>query len=503
MKSIMETSLKRIVHLLLLAALSILTVNAKVISYPAPKGETLSSDYMVEVDGVSVPVYMAKTQHHDKKYSIAYFDFSGTVTVKVKSKLSLDHLNILPDKYAIHPSVNKDIATFHLNEPCDISFEPDGCNSPLILFCNELETDIPSKNDPNVIYFGPGEHNPENGLIRLGSNQTLYLAGGAVVNAGIEATGDNITICGRGILDGSDWEHNAGPTDYMINAKNCNNLVMRDIIIKGSYYWTIVPQNCDRVLIDRIRLAGSRVGNDDGVDPCNSCNVTIRNCFFRTDDDSVSPKGITRAGGERESKPVENIVVENCVFWVDFANVFRMATESSCPVFRNFTARNVDVIHFPDRDRVQIFWLHPTGEMPMENLCFENIRINGEIPYNLIKLTPALQLVGTRPIEKPTPNDIKVGPGRRGPGSCGYGEFVVVPSYGPYIHNVTFRNITTYGKESDRKAERGAVLIQGIDERHDVSGIIFDNVEYYGTRIGADSPNIQTGDFVKHVQYVK
>ena len=38
MKSIMETSLKRIVHLLLLAALSILTVNAKVISYPAPKG---------------------------------------------------------------------------------------------------------------------------------------------------------------------------------------------------------------------------------------------------------------------------------------------------------------------------------------------------------------------------------------------------------------------------------------------------------------------------------
>ena len=448
MKSIMETSLKRIVHLLLLAALSILTVNAKVISYPAPKGETLSSDYMVEVDGVSVPVYMAKTQHHDKKYSIAYFDFSGTVTVKIKSKLSLDHLNILPDKYAIHPSVNKDIATFHLNEPCDISFEPDGCNSPLILFCNELETDIPSKNDPNVIYFGPGEHNPENGLIRLGSNQTLYLAGGAVVNAGIEATGDNITICGRGILDGSDWEHNAGPTDYMINAKNCNNLVMRDIIIKGSYYWTIVPQNCDRVLIDRIRLAGSRVGNDDGVDPCNSSNVTIRNCFFRTDDDSVSPKGITRDG-------------------------------------------------------VQIFWLHPTGEMPMENLCFENIRINGEIPYNLIKLTPALQLVGTRPIEKPTPNDIKVGPGRRGPGSCGYGEFVVVPSYGPYIHNVTFRNITTYGKESDRKAERGTVLIQGIDERHDVSGIIFDNVEYYGTRIGADSPNIQTGDFVKHVQYVK
>ena len=261
----------------------------------------------------------------------------------------------MPDKYGIRPSVNKNIATFKLDTPCDISFEPDGCNSPLILFSNELEKSIPSKDDPNVIYYGPGEHNPKNGLIKLTDNQTLYIAGGAVVNAGIEATGDNITICGRGILDGSDWEHNAGPTDYMINAKHCNNLVMKDIILKGSYYWTIVPQDCDRVLIDHIRLAGSRVGNDDGVDPCNSSNVTIRNCFFRTDDDSVSPKGITRAGGESHSKSVENITVENCVFWVDFANVFRMATESSCPAFRNFTARNIDVIHFPDRDRVQIF----------------------------------------------------------------------------------------------------------------------------------------------------
>ncbi len=65
---------------------------------------------------------------------------------------------------------------------------------------------------------------------------------------------------------------------------------MKDIILKGSYYWTIVPQDCDRVLIDHIRLAGSPVGNDDGVDPCNSSNVTIRNCFFRTGRSLVSPK---------------------------------------------------------------------------------------------------------------------------------------------------------------------------------------------------------------------
>lgn len=499
----MKVSLKRVVYTLLLITLSIMTVDAKIISYSVPEGESLSMDYVVEVDGISVPVYMAQTQHHDKKYSIAYFDFSGTVTVKIRSKLSLKKLNILPDRYDIQPSVSEDVATFQLDKPCDISFEPDGCNSPLLLFTNEIEKDIPSKGNPNVIYFGPGEHNPENGLIKLSSNQTLYLAGGAIVNAGVEATGDNITICGRGILDCSDWEHNAGPTDYMINAKNCNNFVMKDVILKGAFWWTIVPQNCDRVLIDHVRLAGSRVGNDDGVDPCNSSNITVRNCFFRTDDDAISPKGITRAGGEKNSKSVENMLVEDCVFWVDFANVFRIATESSCPAIRNFTARNIDVIHFPNRNQVQIFWLHPTGEMAMENLTFENIRINGEVPYNLIKLTPALNLVGTRPIKQPTPNNVKVGPGRRGIGSRGYGEFVVVPSNGPFIHNVTFKNICTYGGQTVSCNERGTILLQGVDEAHDVSNITFDKVSYFGNMIDGENGQVKMNEYVKQVRFIK
>ena len=55
--------------------------------------------------------------------------------------------------------------------------------------------------------------------------------------------------------------------------------------------------------------------------------------------------------------------------------------------------------------------------------------------------------MGTRPLKQPTPNNVKVGSGRRGIGSRGYGEFVVVPSNGPFIHNVTFKNISTYGAD--------------------------------------------------------
>ncbi len=499
----MNNSPKTFLTLILLLAIVGLafTVHAQVITYSAPEGESLSTDYIVEVNGKQVPVYPVQTQHHDKKYSLAYFDFEGQVAVKVKTSLPLNNLVILPDKYGIKPVVKDDVVEFTIDRPFDISFEPTGQNSPLLLFSNSIEKATPNKDDPNVIYFGPGEHNPEGGLIKLKSNQTLYIAGGAVVNGGIDASGDNITICGRGVLDGSDWAHNAGPNDFMVNATDCNNLVIQDIIIKGSYYWTIVPQRCDRVLIEQVRLAGSRVGNDDGCNPCNSSNVIIRSCFFRTDDDSVSPKGITRAGGEPNSRPVDNVLVKDCTFWVDFANGFRIATESSCPGIRNFKARNIDFIHFPSRDRVQIFWLHPTGEMPMENLVFENIRINGENPFNLAKLTPANPLVGTRPMVIPSPNNITSGPGRRGMGGRGYGEFVVVPADGPYIHNVVFRNISTYNENNTPQNMMGNVVIQGVSEEQDVSGIIFDNVKLYGVSVHETSAGVQIGSFVDHIQF--
>ena len=121
----------------------------------------------------------------------------------MKSTLPLDHLQILPAKYSIKPQVGTDGATFTVDHPFSISFEPTSFNSPLELFGNVIETDAPKPGDPNVIYFGPGTHSP--GIINLTSGQTLYIAGGAVVKAGVQAIGDDNRIMGHGILDGGDW----------------------------------------------------------------------------------------------------------------------------------------------------------------------------------------------------------------------------------------------------------------------------------------------------------
>lgn len=139
--------------------------SSQVVSYPAPPQRFRSSDYIVRANGVEVPVYRALTQHHDKKYSLAYFDFEGPVTVTIESTMPLDDLQILPFSLGIKPKVKGRTATFTLQKPCDLSFEPCGQNLPLLLFTNPLATDAPDPSDPDVLYFGPGEHNPEGGLI--------------------------------------------------------------------------------------------------------------------------------------------------------------------------------------------------------------------------------------------------------------------------------------------------------------------------------------------------
>src|ERR1039457_6898584 len=236
----------QICSVIAVAALTFLvrTVDAEVVTYPVPDGEMLSTNYSVEVDGKPLAVYLAKTQHHDKRpYSFASFDFSSTVTVKIKTDLPLDKLAVRPAKYGSKPAIKEGEATFTTDKPFNISFEPTGENTPLLLFSNPIEKDAPKLGDTNVIYFGPGVHTPTK--VDLTSGQTLYIAGGAVVKAAVTSRGDNIRIMGRGILDGTDWPHSGGPASRMVMPMDGRNILIQDVIVRGAWNWTVVPTRCE------------------------------------------------------------------------------------------------------------------------------------------------------------------------------------------------------------------------------------------------------------------
>lgn len=442
----------------------------KLVTYPAPAGETLSSDYVVKVNGKPIDVYLAKTQHHDKKYSFAYFSFSGEVEISVTSSVSLSNVEILPQSCGIKPTVQTtDLLAFTCHKPFKISIERDGENSPLLLFGNPLEENVPKQGDQNVIYYGPGIHKP--GKISLTSNQTLYVAGGAVVKGGIEAKGDNIRILGPGIIDGNDYPHAGGPTVYMLTLEKCNNAEIRDVILRGSWLYTIAPCGCNNVTIDNVKICGSRVDNDDGIDPINSNEVIIHNCFLRTDDDCIATKGLS---GYRK-KNCENIRITGCSFWTDRANIFRIAYESEADTMQNIFARNIDVLHCVGDNRTPetfwsnwIFYIQPSNGMPMSNLIFENIRINASgNNNNLIKILPM---------------------------RCGCDN-----EAGLYVKGCVFRNIQITGKAGGRL---GMIYLDGADAERLAENVIFENVSRFGTPVSGSSPDIMIGHYTRNIKFL-
>ncbi|MEN6575192.1 MAG: glycosyl hydrolase family 28 protein [Phycisphaerales bacterium] len=436
-----------------------------VVTYPAPAGDFVSSDYQVQAGSQKVDVYGArvldppfagKEYDYGGPYSFANFDMSGPVVVRIASERSLRNTVIRPQSDAVRMTVQDDhTLSLTLARPCKISIEPDGRKGPLLLFANPLETNAPKDGDANVVYFGPGVHKPEK--IVLGTGQTLYLAGGAVVKGEVLVQGENIRICGRGILDGSDWEWRKGPIGNLIAIRNSSNIEVTGVTLRGSSHWTIVPVSSRNVTIRNVKLCNSRVQNDDGINPCNSQDVLITDCFIRSDDDCVALKGLDLSG---ENSNVERITVENSILWCDRARIFLLGHESRAAFMRNVTLRNLDIIHFT----MTPFLLEPGEDMRMEDILVEDIRIHGEGQREFIRLRPVVNQYMQNKV----------------PG---------------FIRNVRFRNVTLDGSPGEY-----LVQIQGADAEHDVREVGFENVAILGSKLTKESSRLHIGEHTSDVR---
>ena len=440
-------------------------LGAEVVTYPAPAGETLSTAYEVWAVGKKVDVYTArvldppfagKQWDYGGNYSFANFDVSGGVTLRITSPRSLRNTVVRPQS----PAVKVELADEHtlllaLDGPRKLSIEPDGKKGPLLLFANPLEKKPPQAKDAGVIYFGPGIHKV--GLITVRDNQTLYFAGGAVVHGAIAARGAHIRICGRGILDGSDYEWRKGPHPYTIGIYGAD-VELNGITVRGSPHWTIVPRGSRHVTIRNVKLCNSRVQNDDGINPCNSQDVRIDDCFIRSDDDCVALKGLDLKG---ENNHVEGIVVENSILWCDRARIFLLGHESRAEFMRQVTLRNLDIVHFS----MTPFLLEPGEDMRLEDVRVEDVRVYGEGQGELVRLKPVVNQYMRKQV----------------PG---------------FIRNVHFKDLQVYGK-----AGLYQVQVAGADAEHDVRKVTFEDVSILGVPLVGNSPHVSVGPHVAGVQF--
>jgi polygalacturonase len=97
-----------------------------------------------------------------------------------------------------------------------------------------------------------------------------------------------------------------------IQFNRCENVLLEDIKITNSPFWTIHPYLCKNVVIRKVQVY-AHGHNNDGVDPEMSQNVLIEDCVFDQGDDAIAIKSGRNPEGWRLKTPSKNIVIRNCV----------------------------------------------------------------------------------------------------------------------------------------------------------------------------------------------
>jgi len=370
--------------------------------FTEPEPEFHNTNFAVSVNNEYIPVHTCKVAPEDPERrwkamddvvnSYLYFDTAafasfdlanGGADIKIFYPQKINSVKILPSSAAISSSIQDNYVTFHLDKPANLTIEINGeyINS-LLLFANPPETDIPDKNDPNVIYFGPGLHEVSNITVR--DNKTMYVAEGAIVkgvidpnenwyyhNDGsglkgyvplIDIRGKNIKIRGRGIIDCSEIPSH-GKNPLFITGENIS---IEGIIITNSPTWTMPIVESRHVSANNVKIIGHR-SHSDGIDICNSHNVVVDGCFIRTLDDLVVVKTHPDANGT-----AGDIVVKNCVLWNQVAHALSIGAEITNDV-TNVLFENCDVIH--DIGREHTLRVYHTDGATVKNVRFENIRV--------------------------------------------------------------------------------------------------------------------------------
>lgn len=328
--------------------------NSKVILYDGPKslrdatpedlenaseyGRDFSllhcTDTTITVNGMDCYVYDTNVNHTRQWVSnycppisrtpVAYFDFEGRaeITITVHDR-EINEVSISPASYGIVPKVDKEknTVTFVIEQPDTYTLQFNQSPERAVhLFANPLETDVPDFNDPNVIVIEPGEWNVDSIMLKKG--QTLYLSGGSVVHGVINANFEkDITVCGRGILDGSQYEGWKGTNAHIpLKFDHCSNIVLKDIIVLNSNAWVCQAYDSTDGTIDGLKIVSPRP-NGDGISLQSCQNYEVKNCFVRSWDDSLVVKNY--------DQNTENVHFSNMQLWTDLAQSMEIGYETN------------------------------------------------------------------------------------------------------------------------------------------------------------------------------
>ncbi|MCS7238659.1 MAG: glycosyl hydrolase family 28 protein [Thermoguttaceae bacterium] len=157
--------------------------------------------------------------------------------------------------------------------------------------------------------------------VTLGDGESSYLAGGAILKGAVKVGGNEAKVRGREIIDGSDWGHfERREVPLRVTGRNVD---VAGIIVRFSWRAGVSVVRTSDVDIRNVEICASRFPNDDDITVSNADSVHVSECFVRTDDDCIAPKGYSA-----DRRNGCNRIFEKCQLWCDRA--IRFGSSSFC-----------------------------------------------------------------------------------------------------------------------------------------------------------------------------
>lgn len=424
-------------------------------------------------------VYVNQTRRWDPEAKGR--DLSGVASVSISSgaKFTLAVTWVMDGRCKIKPfgqgvelAFDETYRTvqFEIAKPGDYVIEYRG-NRMLHLFVHSYEETCPY-DETNSLYFGPGIHNKNNdsrlrnSTLNLSSNQTVYLAEGAFVEAAFTATNArNIKILGHGFIDGSVFDRNASKNTRFIpfDFTDCSDFVFEDFAVLDPAGWCFNLYFCHDFQVNRVKVISSR-SNGDGISLQSCKNVVVDGCFLRTYDDSIVVKNYPRWNNRSIEGETENIEVKNCLIWNDLAQCMEIGYET--------VGQKMSGIHFHDITVLAAYHkavlsIHNANNANIKDVRFEDVVIEnlqtgqGDGSPLLLEFTVAHsptwsdqhKMTGLGNIDGVRVKNVSILAGLTSPGIVIRGSMEERPSYpkvAHMIHNVALENIVNQGVKVDK-----------------------------------------------------
>lgn len=354
-----------------------------VVSWPAPAGEALSDDYEVSVAGQAIPVYACRVSampfnqvwpgyqrplDQTELAGFASWEMTEPVKIVIRPRRPVRSVVVRPTSLNVPCVIGTNGISLTLNRPSPVVVEVNGPHHALHLFANPPQVNAPSSNSLAVRYFAPGVHHV--GRIELKSNERVHIAGGAVVYGYVAAQGaTNIQITGRGILDVSPYAR--GEAGGAVRLADCSNVTVEGLVMRDPDVWCCSLFGCRNVTITNVKLVGLWRYNADGIDICNSQDVSVGDCFVRAFDDALVIKGLKFAKGSFDARPVKNVRFKGCVVWCDWGRAMEIGAETCAPEIANIVFEDCDIV----RTTHIAMDIQHGDRAAIHDIRFENIRV--------------------------------------------------------------------------------------------------------------------------------